>query len=221
MKTFRGPANKDPEDTSTAPGRRWIWKLEEAETIAALKRTEGETRKRGPWKIEGKEINIYPDYMNMVQKQRAAFAAVKKDLCHNKIKYALLYLAKLQIEHERKTHFLGTPPEAWEWVVMRVLRHGNGLGIGGAKAWTAGKKKRKGAGAQTGPAAVPSQEQIKAAQMKAVRDLRGTTEIQLSDRWRELAVDTKRTETEQSGSGTGSEMDQPPQVTPMTADLLG
>ncbi|KAJ1166404.1 hypothetical protein NDU88_006808 [Pleurodeles waltl] len=69
----------------------------------------------------------------------------------------------------------------------------------GAKAWLTGRKKRKGAGARTGPTTVPSQEQIKAAQMKAVKDLRGTTEIQLSNRWRELAVDTGGTGTEHSG----------------------
>ncbi|KAJ1124399.1 hypothetical protein NDU88_002860 [Pleurodeles waltl] len=28
-----------------------------------------ETQKRAPWDIEGKAINIYPDYTNMVQKQ--------------------------------------------------------------------------------------------------------------------------------------------------------
>ncbi|KAJ1206777.1 hypothetical protein NDU88_002175 [Pleurodeles waltl] len=39
-----------------------------------------ETRKRGPWKIKGKEINIYPDYINQVQKQWAAFATAKKIL---------------------------------------------------------------------------------------------------------------------------------------------
>ncbi|KAJ1198659.1 hypothetical protein NDU88_002498 [Pleurodeles waltl] len=75
---------------------------------------------------------------------------------------------------------------------MRGLHHGNGLGKEGAKAWTAGKKKRRGTGARTGPAAAPSQEQIKAAQMKAVRDPRGTTEIWLSDRWRELAVELEQ-----------------------------
>ncbi|KAJ1200906.1 hypothetical protein NDU88_004727 [Pleurodeles waltl] len=92
---------------------------------------------------------------------------------------------------------------------MRRLHYGNGLGKEGAKAWTAGKKKRKGAGAQTGPAAMPSQEQIKTAQMKAVRDPRGTTEIRLSVRWRELGVYTGGTGTEQSGTGTESETDQP------------
>ncbi|KAJ1216540.1 hypothetical protein NDU88_004141 [Pleurodeles waltl] len=95
------------------------------------------------------------------------------------------------------------------------------LGKEDAKAWTTDKKKRKGAGARMGPATVPSQEQIKTVQMKAVRDLRGTTEIRLSNRWRELAADTGGTGTEQSGSETESEMDQPPQVNPITADLLG
>ncbi|KAJ1081945.1 hypothetical protein NDU88_002117 [Pleurodeles waltl] len=85
----------------------------------------------------------------------------------------------------------------------------------------AGKKKRRGSGARAGPATVPLQEEIKAAQIKAVRDLRGTTEIRLSDRWRELAVDTRGTGTEQSGFGTESETNLPPQETPMTADLLG
>ncbi|KAJ1190296.1 hypothetical protein NDU88_007034 [Pleurodeles waltl] len=80
-------------------------------------------------------------------KQRAAFAAVKKVLPHNDKKYALLYPAKLRIEHEKKTYFLGTPLEAWEWIEMQGLRKANGHGKEGAKAWLLGKKKRKGAGA--------------------------------------------------------------------------
>ncbi|KAJ1093553.1 hypothetical protein NDU88_006653 [Pleurodeles waltl] len=114
----------------------------------------------------------------------------------------------------RRKHFLETPLEAWEWIEMLGLCQAKGLGKEGAKAWTTGKKKHKGAGARTGPAAVPSQEQIKAAQMKTVVDLRGTTKIRLSNRWMELAVDTGGTGTEQSGSGTESETDPPPQVTP-------
>ncbi|KAJ1082208.1 hypothetical protein NDU88_002376 [Pleurodeles waltl] len=51
------------------------------------------TRKEGPWKIKGKEINIYPDYTNMVEEQRAAFATDNKVLRHNDIKYTLIYLA--------------------------------------------------------------------------------------------------------------------------------
>ncbi|KAJ1170870.1 hypothetical protein NDU88_002741 [Pleurodeles waltl] len=35
---------------------------------------------------------------------------------------------------------LGTPPEAWEWIEMRGLLRGNGLGKEGAKAWTAIKR---------------------------------------------------------------------------------
>ncbi|KAJ1141901.1 hypothetical protein NDU88_008229 [Pleurodeles waltl] len=82
---------------------------------------------------------------------------------------------------------------------MWGLCHGNGLGKEGVKAWTVSKKKHKEEGAWAGPAAVPSQEQVKAAQVKAVRVLRGITKIRLSDRWRELAVDTGGTGTEQSG----------------------
>ncbi|KAJ1093274.1 hypothetical protein NDU88_006379 [Pleurodeles waltl] len=115
----------------------------------------------------------------------------------------------------------GSPSEAWEWIEMQGLRHGSGIGKEGFKTWITDKKKRRGAGARKGPASVPTQEQIKAAQIKALRDLSGTTEIRLSDRWRELAMNTGGTGTEQSGSATESETDQLPQVTPMTADLLG
>ncbi|KAJ1120800.1 hypothetical protein NDU88_008949 [Pleurodeles waltl] len=80
---------------------------------------------------------------NKGAKQRAAFAAVKKVFHHKNIKYALLYRAKLRIEHEKKTHFLGTPQEAWEWIEMRGLRQANGLGKEGTKTWTTGEKKRK------------------------------------------------------------------------------
>ncbi|KAJ1195042.1 hypothetical protein NDU88_004325 [Pleurodeles waltl] len=95
---------------------------------------------------------------------------------------------------------------------MRGLPQANGHGLEGAKAWLTSTKKRKGAGARSGPTAVPSQEQIKAAQMMAVKDLRGTTEIQLSNRWRELAVDTGGTGTKHAGLGTESKADPLPQA---------
>ncbi|KAJ1112137.1 hypothetical protein NDU88_000405, partial [Pleurodeles waltl] len=75
----------------------------------------------------------------------------------------------------------------------------NGHGQEGAKAWLTSKKRRRGAGVRLGPTALPTQEQIKAAQMKAVKDLSGTTKIQLSDKWREREVDTSGTGTEHSG----------------------
>ncbi|KAJ1200680.1 hypothetical protein NDU88_004501 [Pleurodeles waltl] len=65
---------------------------------------------------------------------------------------------------------------------MRGLRQVNGHRQEGVKTWLTGKKKRKGAGIRRGPTAAPSQEQIKAAQKKAVKDKgdkRATTERQL------------------------------------------
>ncbi|KAJ1115242.1 hypothetical protein NDU88_003468 [Pleurodeles waltl] len=128
--------------------------------------------------MEGKEINIYPDYTNQVQKQRAAFVTAKKVFRQNDIKYALQYPAKRRRDYEKQTHFLGTPLEAWEQIEMRGLCQVNGHGQEGVKTWSTSKKKSSGEGLRQGPTATPSQEKYKTVQKKAVKDLRETTEIQ-------------------------------------------
>ncbi|KAJ1114990.1 hypothetical protein NDU88_003219 [Pleurodeles waltl] len=104
---------------------------------------------------------------------------------------------------------------------MRGLRQANRQEQEGIKTLAMSKKKIGRVGLRRGPTSVPSQEQIKAAQKKAVKDLWGTTEIQRNDSWRESEKDTGGNGTEHSRSGTESETEPPPQVTPMIADMLG
>ncbi|KAJ1106523.1 hypothetical protein NDU88_003924 [Pleurodeles waltl] len=160
-------------------------------------------RKRGPLKIEGKEINIYPDYTNLVQKQRSAFASVKKVLRQNDMKYALLYPAKLRIEYEKRTHFLTSPREAWEWMETHGHHHGNRSIEDDNTKSTMRKKNRRVSRARRRSAATLTQ--IKAAQMKGLQDLRRKNGTLTNGRWNELASDAggERYRTVGFGNGIG------------------
>ncbi|KAJ1146909.1 hypothetical protein NDU88_013162 [Pleurodeles waltl] len=87
---------------------------------------------------------------------------------HNKLKDWVK--ATKEMMHETTPQ--GMPLEAWEWIEMWDLCQANGRRQEGVKTWLTGKKKRKGSGIRRGPTAVPSKEQRKAVQKKAVNDLR-------------------------------------------------
>lgn len=73
-------------------------------------------RDKAPIRFENKTISLYPDDTPTVQKARASFLGVKKNLRSRNLKYALLFPAKLKVIHNQKTNFFDAPEDAAEWM---------------------------------------------------------------------------------------------------------
>ncbi|XP_078496525.1 taste receptor type 1 member 1-like [Lissotriton helveticus] len=65
---------------------------------------------------ENRRISLYPDYNNQEQKQRSSYYEVKKRLQTAKLRYALLFPARLKVIHDNKTHFFESPTDVEEWL---------------------------------------------------------------------------------------------------------
>lgn len=60
---------------------------------------------------------MYPDFSPELQKKRARFGEVKRKLQQLKVKYALLYPARLRINAMGETVFLDSPARVEEWII--------------------------------------------------------------------------------------------------------
>ncbi|KAJ1158104.1 hypothetical protein NDU88_010798 [Pleurodeles waltl] len=127
-------------------------------------------RKKDPWKIEGQDINIYPDYTAIVQLQSGAFVAVKKVLWQLNLKYALIYTAKQRVERGGKAHFLATPQVAQDWLDVEGLCSDPAQVKDCKEAW---KKQARRCRNRRGDRArsATTQEQIIKAQIKTLQDI--------------------------------------------------
>lgn len=67
-----------------------------------------ESRKLDQPRYEGAKLMIFPDYSVDTQKQRCLFDQVKLNLWNNKIKYSMLFSARLQVQDGEMVRFL--PP---------------------------------------------------------------------------------------------------------------
>ncbi|KAJ1208112.1 hypothetical protein NDU88_003501 [Pleurodeles waltl] len=77
---------------------------------------------------DNKQILIFPDYTRKVQDLWKNFLPIKRLLHEDKIKYGLLYLVKLGIQHKDTVHFFETAAAATEWLDHQ--REGNGKQTG-------------------------------------------------------------------------------------------
>ncbi|XP_041430045.1 NIMA-related kinase 6 S homeolog isoform X1 [Xenopus laevis] len=73
-------------------------------------------RKKGQLTHNGANISIYPDYSQVVQKQRASYQGVKRRLRNAGILYSMLYPAKLRVVQGDRTHFFVTALDADKWL---------------------------------------------------------------------------------------------------------
>lgn len=67
-------------------------------------------------KYNGSRVSIFPDYSAATQKQRTAFAAVKRRLRDKQLSYSMLYPAKLRVISDGKAQFFLSPVEASRWL---------------------------------------------------------------------------------------------------------
>ena len=75
-----------------------------------------QARSHGPWRVDSREVNIYLDFTNIVQKQRNTYVPVKRVLRQLDIKYALFFPAKLRVIYKERTHFFQTAEAVWDWM---------------------------------------------------------------------------------------------------------
>lgn len=76
-------------------------------------------RQRGSTEYKGNKVSFYPDFSVEVQKQRAKFTEVKWRLFALKIKYAMLFPAKLRITDQDGAQFFDTPDAVNTWLDRR------------------------------------------------------------------------------------------------------
>ena len=123
------------------PARAIVAKLlhyQDRDTILQKART------NGPYAVGNVKVSIFPDYTFNVQKQRASFLAVKKELRNEGIQYALMFPAKLKIMVDGKANFFVEPREVRDW--LELYRKGRDAPPAPAQdksEWTAPKPKRK------------------------------------------------------------------------------
>ncbi|CAJ0925091.1 unnamed protein product [Ranitomeya imitator] len=99
-----------------APPRPFLARLlncRDRDTILRL------ARQRGLIKFDNATISIFPDFSMELQKQRARFMDVKKQLREENIVYSMLYPARLRIVYKGSSLFFTDPAEAIEWLRSR------------------------------------------------------------------------------------------------------
>lgn len=99
-----------------APLRTFIAKLlnyRDRDTVLRL------TRERGNIPLRNVTVAVYPDFSAEVQKKRARFTEVKRQLCIHHIKYAMLFPARLCVTHEGKAQFFEDPQAVLSWLEHR------------------------------------------------------------------------------------------------------
>ena len=147
-------------------------------------------RTNGPMKYENHTISAYPDFTAEVQKQRSSYTEVKACLRSAKMKYALLFPAKLRVVDGDTTHFFQKPEAAWQWLRSKGL--GPAATEQDDRDWSTRKTRRR---RGRGPCGHPSPERAAVERSKLLSDIIS----QDSNRYRELSRDSDQ----DSVGGTG------------------
>ena len=174
-------------------------------------------RTKGPFKFGNANISAYPDYTLEVQKKRATFMAVKKQLNSSNIKYALLFPAKLRVIADERVYFFLSPEDAWTWL------HAKGLATRPSESpeeerWHLPKRRKK---KNKSESLGPSEEQ-KLRERSQV--LAAVTQQQFDENpYRVLSLEDRPPSESDSGGTTGSVASEThmPLLTPRSADDLG
>lgn len=69
-----------------------------------------------PLKLDNSTVTFFPDFTQMVQRQRRSFQGLKQRLCDQGLKYAMLFPARLRVEANGKAWFFDNPESASEWL---------------------------------------------------------------------------------------------------------
>lgn len=73
-------------------------------------------RATGPLLYENAEVSFFPDFTQLVQKQRCTFQSVKKRLRDKGLKYAMLFPAQLRVEADGRVWFFEQPEMVADWL---------------------------------------------------------------------------------------------------------
>lgn len=75
--------------------------------------------------FKGTRVSFYPDFSAEVQRRRAKFADVKRQLRNLQLPYVMLFPAKLHVTANRQAHFFESAQEATTWLDWneQALRH--------------------------------------------------------------------------------------------------
>lgn len=75
-----------------------------------------EARKIVVLHYESTKLIIFPDYSEGTQRQRRSFDHVKLNLRNRKIKYTMLFSARLRVQDSETVRFFTSPEEASHWL---------------------------------------------------------------------------------------------------------
>lgn len=115
-RAHRMPATRGPPG---APPRTFILKLLNFRDRDLVLR---ESRKIEQLRYEGAKLMIFPDFSIDTQKQRRSFDQVKMNLRNKKIKYSMLFPARLRVQDGERVRFFTSPEEASQWLET-IQRH--------------------------------------------------------------------------------------------------
>ncbi|KAJ1148825.1 hypothetical protein NDU88_001651 [Pleurodeles waltl] len=73
-------------------------------------------RVKAPIQFNNTKISLFPDYTAAVQRRQATFQAIKNDLGTVGVTYALLFPARLRIQHDKKVIFFDSLDMAHAWL---------------------------------------------------------------------------------------------------------
>lgn len=78
------------------------------------------TRMKGNIPYKKGEIRVFPDFLVEVQKKRALINEDKRQLRVRHYSYAMLFLARLRVVGDDKTHFFDAPEAVFAWLENRA-----------------------------------------------------------------------------------------------------
>lgn len=112
-RAHRMPARPPPQG---APPRTFIAKmLNYRDRDAALRLA----RERGNIPLGNVKIAVFPDFSAKVQRRRQNFMEAKRKLRSLNMKYAMLFPARLRVEHDGRVSFFEDPAELMAWLERR------------------------------------------------------------------------------------------------------
>ncbi|KAJ1154748.1 hypothetical protein NDU88_007491 [Pleurodeles waltl] len=107
-RAHRVPACRPPLGAPPRPIVAWILNYRDRDHLLQT------TWRSSPIKVANATVLLFSDYTLEVQWRRASYQSVKKKLCEEGLKYALLFLACLKIMHDDCSLFFGTSNAAWD-----------------------------------------------------------------------------------------------------------
>ena len=144
-RSHRVPGRPPPPGAPARPIIARLLNFRDRDLILQLFRT------KGPFVHGNSTISAYPDFTAEVQRRRATYMMVKRQLRSLDIKYALLFPARLKVIYDSSTHFFSTPEDTWTWLHAKGLATRMPAEDEGAEWRIPKQRKRRNRGGARGP----------------------------------------------------------------------